>query len=40
MTAAAAIFVPIVLSYTVWTYFKMFGRIGRKHIEDNKASLY
>ena len=40
MTAAAAIFVPIVLSYTVWTYYKMFGRIGRKHIEDNKASLY
>lgn len=40
MTGAAAIFVPIVLSYTVWTYFKMFGRIGRKHIEDNKASLY
>jgi cytochrome d ubiquinol oxidase subunit II len=40
MTWAAAIFVPIVLSYTAWTYYKMFGRISRKHIEDNKASLY
>lgn len=40
MTWAAIIFVPIVLSYTIWTYAKMFGRIGRKHIEDNKASLY
>ncbi|MGL4750558.1 MAG: cytochrome d ubiquinol oxidase subunit II, partial [Shewanella sp.] len=40
MTWAAIIFVPIVLSYTVWTYFKMFGRLSRKHIEDNSASLY
>ncbi|MCZ4338826.1 cytochrome d ubiquinol oxidase subunit II [Shewanella colwelliana] len=40
MTWAAAIFVPIVLSYTVWTYLKMFGRLSRSFIENNKTSLY
>ncbi|WP_394128853.1 cytochrome d ubiquinol oxidase subunit II [Shewanella maritima] len=40
MTIAAIIFVPIVLSYTIWTYFKMFGRLNRDYIEKNKASLY
>ena len=40
MTCAAAVFVPIVLSYTAWTYYKMFGRLSRQHIEDNKVSLY
>lgn len=40
MTWAAIIFVPIVLSYTVWTYLKMFGRLSRDFIEKNKTSLY
>ncbi|GGI67879.1 cytochrome d ubiquinol oxidase subunit II [Shewanella gelidii] len=40
MTFAAIIFVPIVLSYTAWTYYKMFGRLDRKFIADNKTSLY
>ncbi|ARD23285.1 MULTISPECIES: cytochrome d ubiquinol oxidase subunit II [Shewanella] len=40
MTWAAIIFVPIVLSYTIWTYFKMYGRLNREFIEKNKASLY
>ena len=40
MTYAAIIFVPTVLSYTIWTYYKMFGRINREFIEKNKASLY
>ncbi|WP_417762117.1 cytochrome d ubiquinol oxidase subunit II [Shewanella sp.] len=40
MTYVAIIFVPIVLSYTLWTYFKMFGRISREHIEANSTSLY
>jgi cytochrome d ubiquinol oxidase subunit II len=40
MTFAAAIFVPTVLSYTIWTYYKMFGRLNREFIEDNKTSLY
>ncbi|MFB2862344.1 cytochrome d ubiquinol oxidase subunit II [Aeromonas sp. MdU4] len=40
MTVAAAIFVPIVLAYTLWTYIKMFGRVTNKHIEDNQHSAY
>ncbi|AGH38123.1 Cytochrome d ubiquinol oxidase subunit 2 [Bibersteinia trehalosi USDA-ARS-USMARC-188] len=40
MLIVALIFVPLVLSYTVWSYFKMFGRLDSKFIEDNKASLY
>ncbi|GIU12012.1 cytochrome d ubiquinol oxidase subunit II [Shewanella sp. c952] len=40
MTWAAIIFVPIVLSYTVYTYLKMFGRLSRQFIEKNKTSLY
>ncbi|MCL1051216.1 cytochrome d ubiquinol oxidase subunit II [Shewanella abyssi] len=40
MTWAAIIFVPIVLSYTIWTYLKMFGRLSRDFIEKNKTSLY
>ncbi|WP_394200637.1 cytochrome d ubiquinol oxidase subunit II [Shewanella waksmanii] len=40
MTWAAIIFVPIVLSYTIWTYLKMFGRLTRNYIENNKTSLY
>lgn len=40
MTFAAIIFVPTVLSYTIWTYYKMYGRLNRNFIEDNKSSLY
>ena len=40
MTIAAIIFVPTVLSYTIWTYYKMYGRLNRSFIEDNKTSLY
>lgn len=40
MTWAAIIFVPIVLSYTLWTYIKMYGRLNRQFIENNKTSLY
>ncbi|MGL5948012.1 MAG: cytochrome d ubiquinol oxidase subunit II [Aeromonas sp.] len=40
MTVAAAIFVPIVLGYTLWTYSKMFGRVTHKHIEANSHSVY
>ncbi|MFC5705827.1 cytochrome d ubiquinol oxidase subunit II [Aeromonas eucrenophila] len=40
MTVVAAIFVPTVLGYTLWTYIKMFGRVSNKHIEDNQQSLY
>ena len=40
MTVAAAIFVPIILAYTTWCYWKMFGRITKEHIESNSHSLY
>lgn len=40
MTFAAMIFVPIVLTYTLWTYFKLYGRLTRQFIEKNKTSLY
>lgn len=40
MFVVACIFVPTVLSYTIWTYLKMFGRLDTKFIEDNKHSLY
>lgn len=40
MFYAAVIFVPIVLSYTIWTYYKMFGRVSGEYIEANKHSVY
>ncbi|MFC1234050.1 cytochrome d ubiquinol oxidase subunit II [Vibrio sp. F74] len=40
MTVVAAIFIPIILSYTAWSYYKMYGRIDDKFIEENKNSLY
>lgn len=40
MTIAALIFVPIVLIYTIWCYYKMFGRITKEQIETNTHSLY
>ncbi len=40
MTFAAGIFVPIVLSYTIWTYVKMFGRVSNQFVEKNKHSVY
>ncbi|MGJ0191765.1 cytochrome d ubiquinol oxidase subunit II [Pantoea sp. RRHST58] len=40
MTFAALIFVPIILAYTSWCYYKMFGRITKEHIERNTHSLY
>lgn len=40
MFIVACVFVPIVLSYTIWSYFKMYGRLDAKFIESNNASLY
>ncbi|MEJ4043179.1 cytochrome d ubiquinol oxidase subunit II [Erwinia sp. SLM-02] len=40
MTVVAIIFVPIVLSYTIWCYYKMFGRVTKEQIENNSHSLY
>ncbi|OBT15959.1 cytochrome d ubiquinol oxidase subunit II [Vibrio sp. UCD-FRSSP16_10] len=40
ITVIAFVMVPIILAYTSWTYYKMFGRIDEKFIEENKNSLY
>jgi len=40
MTGVAFVMVPVILCYTTWTYYKMFGRLDDKFIEDNKSSLY
>jgi cytochrome d ubiquinol oxidase subunit II len=37
---AAAIFVPIILAYTTWTYHAMWGRVTVQHIRDNTDSAY
>ncbi|CAM2883750.1 cytochrome d ubiquinol oxidase subunit II [Vibrio rarus] len=40
MTGVAFVMVPIILAYTSWSYYKMFGRLDDKFIEENKNSLY
>ncbi|WP_312583025.1 cytochrome d ubiquinol oxidase subunit II [Atlantibacter hermannii] len=40
MTYVAIVFVPIVLLYTAWCYWKMYGHITKEHIESNSTSLY
>ena len=40
MTGVAVVFVPIILGYTAFCYYKMFGRLNNKFIEDNNSSLY
>ncbi|PMH46198.1 cytochrome d ubiquinol oxidase subunit II [Vibrio sp. 10N.286.49.B3] len=40
MTSVAFVMVPIILGYTIWTYYKMFGRLDKKFIEDNNTSAY
>lgn len=40
MAGVALVMVPIILGYTIWCYYKMFGRLDDKFIEDNQSSLY
>ncbi|USS96706.1 cytochrome d ubiquinol oxidase subunit II [Serratia symbiotica] len=40
MTIVALIMLPIVLAYTSWSYYKMFGRLDKNYIENHKHSLY
>ena len=40
MFVVACIFVPIVLSYTLWGHIVMLGRLSKAYIEKNKHSLY
>ncbi|WP_221797623.1 cytochrome d ubiquinol oxidase subunit II [Oceanobacter mangrovi] len=36
----AMVFVPIILAYTTWGYYKMWGRLTNEFIEENKYSTY
>ena len=38
MLVVACIFVPTVLGYTIWSYFKMYGRLDASYLEENKAA--
>ena len=40
MFIVAMIFVPIILIYTIWGYYKMWGRVSTQNIEDNKYGTY
>lgn len=40
ISAIAVIFMPIILTYTTWCYYKMFGRLDKSYIENNSHSLY
>jgi cytochrome d ubiquinol oxidase subunit II len=40
MTVAAGIFVPIILAYTSWCYWKLWGKVTPAHIDQNPHSLY
>ena len=40
MFVVACIFVPIILGYTAWCYWKMWGRLNRNSISSNNHSLY
>ncbi|MDE9552016.1 cytochrome d ubiquinol oxidase subunit II [Xenorhabdus bovienii] len=40
MFVVALIFVPLILLYTTWCYYKTFGRLDKNYIENNKNSLY
>ena len=36
----AMVFVPIILSYTAWGYYKMRGRLTTDFIEKNQYTTY
>lgn len=40
MTGVAAVFVPIILAYTIWCFYKLWGRMTAEHIEQESHSLY
>lgn len=40
MTWVALVFIPVILIYTSWCYYKMFGRIDKDFIDKNPHSLY
>ncbi|MBF4405630.1 cytochrome d ubiquinol oxidase subunit 2, partial [Vibrio anguillarum] len=40
ITLVAILVVPVILSYTAWGYYKMFGRLSDDYIRNHSVSLY
>lgn len=40
MLIAAIIFIPIILCYTTWCYYKLWGKVSKKAIADNPVGHY
>ncbi|WP_373432942.1 cytochrome d ubiquinol oxidase subunit II [Vibrio anguillarum] len=40
ITLVAILVVPVILSYTAWGYYKMFGRLSDDYIRNHSTSLY
>nr|MBF4390604.1 cytochrome d ubiquinol oxidase subunit 2 [Vibrio anguillarum] len=40
ITIVAILVVPVILSYTAWGYYKMFGRLSDDYIRNHSVSLY
>ncbi|MGO0307475.1 cytochrome d ubiquinol oxidase subunit II [Endozoicomonas acroporae] len=40
MTGVAVVFVPIILGYTIWCFYKLWGRMTAERIEKESHSLY
>jgi len=40
MLAAALLFVPLILGYTLWAYRRLWGRVTGRVIEENSHTLY
>ncbi|ENM5757625.1 cytochrome d ubiquinol oxidase subunit II [Vibrio mimicus] len=40
ITIIAIVVMPVVLSYTAWSYYKMFGRLDDDYIRKHNTSLY
>lgn len=36
----AMVFVPIIIAYTSWSYYKLWGKVTSEHIENNPYSTY
>ncbi|GLT17166.1 cytochrome d ubiquinol oxidase subunit II [Vibrio zhanjiangensis] len=40
ISVVAIVVVPVILSYTAWCYYKMFGRLDNDYVQNNSSSLY
>ncbi|EHS7463927.1 cytochrome d ubiquinol oxidase subunit II [Vibrio cholerae] len=40
ITIVAIFVIPVILSYTIWSYYKMLGRLDNEYIHNHSSSLY